>query len=135
MLRKPFRYFNQFCFLQVQSQVKDNRRKFEKLKADVCQKIDLLSASRCNLLSATLAAYQQSMLKFLEQTSKTYQTVLDQFKGHPSYQFTILKHIIPDNGVVDNDDDDDLLKLEKRRSKDIEKGEEANEDEQNLGNR
>ena len=75
------------------------------------------------------------MLKFLEQTSKTYQTVLDQFKGHPSYQFTILKHIIPDNGVVDNDDDDDLLKLEKRRSKDIEKGVEANEDEQNLGNR
>lgn len=113
--------------LKVQSQVKDNRKKFEKLKYDVCQKIDLLSASRCNLLSATLAAYQQSMLKFLEQTAKSYQTVLDQFRGHPSYQFTILKHIIPDNGVVD-DDDDDITKSEKRRSKEVEKAEEAEED-------
>ena len=113
--------------------MKDNRRKFEKLKADVCQKIDLLSASRCNLLSATLAAYQQGMLKFLEQTSKSYQTVLEQFKGHPSYQFTILKHIIPDNGVAD--DDDDLLKSEKRRSKEIEKGEEAEEADKNSEER
>lgn len=113
--------------MQVQSQVKENRKKFEKLKADVCQKIDLLSASRCNLLSATLAAYQQSMLKFLEQTSKSYQTVLEQFKGHPSYQFTILKHIIPDNGVAD--DDEDLTSAEKRRSKELEKGEEAAENE------
>ena len=108
--------------------MKENRKKFEKLKADVCQKIDLLSASRCNLLSATLAAYQQSMLKFLELTSKSYQSVFQQFKGHPSYQFTILKHIIPDNGVAD--DDEDVSKSEKRRSREVEKGEEAREDEQ-----
>ena len=105
--------------------MKDNRKKFEKLKADVCQKIDLLSASRCNLLSATLAAYQQCMLKFLEHTSKSYQSVLEQFKGHPSYQFTILRHIIPNNGIADDEEDD--IKPGKRRSREIEKGQEVEE--------
>ena len=112
---------------QVQAQVKSNRKKFEKLKADVCQKIDLLSASRCNLLSATLAAYQQCMLKFLETTTKSYQSVLEQFKGHPSYQFTILKHIMPNNGVADDEEDD--IKPGKRRSREIEKAEEVAESE------
>ena len=50
--------------IQVQSQVRRGKKKFEKLKIDVMQKIDLLSASRCNLLSSTLAAYQQALLKF-----------------------------------------------------------------------
>eukprot|EP00112_Aurelia_sp_Birch-Aquarium-sp1_P001651 Seg1178.11 transcript_id=Seg1178.11/GoldUCD/mRNA.D3Y31 product="Islet cell autoantigen 1" protein_id=Seg1178.11/GoldUCD/D3Y31 len=118
-------------FRDVQAQVKSNRKKFEKLKADVCQKIDLLSASRCNLLSATLAAYQQCMLKFLESTTKSYQSVLEQFKGHPSYQFTILKHIMPNNGVADDEEDD--IKPGKRRSREIEKAEEVAENENGAG--
>ncbi len=113
----------------MQVQVKENKKKFEKYKADVNQKIDLLSASRCNLLSATLAAYQQCMLKFLEQTTKTYQSVMEQFKGHPSYQFSILKHIMPNNGIADDDDDD--LKSGKRRSRDLEQGQEATEQNEN----
>eukprot|EP00794_Sanderia_malayensis_P017603 gene17603-19356_t len=117
-------------FRDVQIQVKENKKKFEKYKADVSQKIDLLSASRCNLLSATLAAYQQCMLKFLEQTTKTYQSVMEQFKGHPSYQFSILKHIMPNNGIADDDEDD--LKSGRRKSKEMEQAEEATEKNQSL---
>ena len=90
------------------------------------QKIDLLSASRCNLLSATLAAYQQCMLKFLEQTTKTYESVMDTFKGHPSFQFSILKHIMPNNGIADEDEDD--IKAGKRKSRELEHAEEATEE-------
>lgn len=59
------------------------------------QKIDLLSASRCNLLSSTLAAYQQALLKFWENTSRTMIQVSEQFKGLPAYQFQMLKSLNP----------------------------------------
>lgn len=75
------------------------------------QKIDLLSASRCNLLSSTLAAYQQALLKFWENTSRTMTQVSEQFKGLPTYQFQMLKSLNP-------------LPLE---SDDKEKGEEGKE--------
>ena len=89
------------------------KTKFDKCKVDVIQKVDLLSASRCNLLSATLVAYQQSLLKFWENTSSTLTKVYEQFRGHPSYQFQMLKHIIPDdsytreNDIDENDEDDE----------------------------
>ena len=81
--------------IQVQSQVRRGKKKFEKLKIDVMQKIDLLSASRCNLLSSTLAAYQQALLKFWENTSRTMTQVSEQFKGLPTYQFQMLKSLNP----------------------------------------
>lgn len=96
--------------LQVQSEVKVTKKKFDKCKVDVIQKVDLLSASRCNLLSATLVAYQQSLLKFWENTSSSLSKVYEQFRGHPSYQFQMLKHIIPDDSYTrenDIDDEDD----------------------------
>lgn len=38
-------------FRNVQAQVRKNKAKFDKLKLDCLQKIDLLAASRCNLFS------------------------------------------------------------------------------------
>lgn len=43
---------------QVQAQVRTTKTSFDKLKNDVCQKVDLLGASRCNLLSHVLTIYQ-----------------------------------------------------------------------------
>lgn len=43
---------------QVQAQVRSTKTSFDKLKTDVCQKVDLLGASRCNLLSHVLTTYQ-----------------------------------------------------------------------------
>ena len=45
------------CF-QVQAQVRGTKGQFEKLKNDVCQKVDMLGASRCNMLSHSLCTYQ-----------------------------------------------------------------------------
>ena len=45
------------------------------------------------------------MVKFLSTTAKSYNAVYEQYKGHPSYQFQILKHILPNNGIIDDDDD------------------------------
>ncbi|XP_033620438.1 islet cell autoantigen 1-like protein isoform X2 [Fukomys damarensis] len=46
-------------FRKVQIQVRNSKGSFDKLKKDVCQKVDLLGASRCNMLSHSLATYQQ----------------------------------------------------------------------------
>ncbi|XP_077577162.1 islet cell autoantigen 1 isoform X3 [Stigmatopora nigra] len=47
-------------FRKVQSEVRVSKLAFDQLKADVCQKVDLLGASRCNLLSHVLATYQEA---------------------------------------------------------------------------
>lgn len=38
--------------------MKNSKGSFDKLKMDVCQKVDLLGASRCNMLSHSLTTYQ-----------------------------------------------------------------------------
>lgn len=53
--------FFSFC-LQVQAQVRGTKSQFEKLKNDVCQKVDMLGASRCNMLSHSLCTYQVCVL-------------------------------------------------------------------------
>uniref|UniRef100_A0A3B3BBP4 Islet cell autoantigen 1 n=1 Tax=Oryzias melastigma TaxID=30732 RepID=A0A3B3BBP4_ORYME len=49
-------------FRKVQGQVRSTKASFDKLKNDVCQKVDLLGASRCNLLSHVLTTYQVSLI-------------------------------------------------------------------------
>ena len=115
---------------QVQSEVKVTKKKFDKCKVDVIQKVDLLSASRCNLLSATLVAYQQSLLKFWENTSNSLTKVYEQFRGHPSYQFQMLKHIIPDDSYTrENDDDGDENDVKEERVSEVAHVDEKNEGE------
>lgn len=103
------------------------------------QKIDLLSASRCNLLSSTLAAYQQALLKFWENTSRTMTQVSEQFKGLPTYQFQMLKSLNPltiDNESKEHDEEGKEAKPgkeseeeKKQSTKDSQQKEEApNED-------
>lgn len=43
---------------QVQAQVRGTKVHFDKLKNDVCQKVVMLGASRCNMLSHSLCTYQ-----------------------------------------------------------------------------
>ncbi|THD21759.1 putative secretory vesicle-associated protein ica69 [Fasciola hepatica] len=98
-------------FRCVQSQVRKSKSNFDRLKIDSMQKIDLLSASRCNMLSHVLAAYQNSLLKFLEKTSRTMVAVAERFKGYQYYEFSVLKHLRPDSrklaGGGDGSDDED----------------------------
>ncbi|CAF4677657.1 unnamed protein product [Rotaria sp. Silwood1] len=80
-------------FRRVQSQVKATKTEYDRLKSDVIQKIDLLTASRCNMYSHALATYQKALLIFWEKTSKTMKAVADSFKGYQYYEFTVIKNL------------------------------------------
>lgn len=78
-------------FRRVQAQVKKTKTKFDRLKSDVIQKIDLLSASRCNMFSHVLVQYQQTLISFWHKTAKTMNAVADAYKGYQYYEFNIIK--------------------------------------------
>ncbi|XP_048118103.1 islet cell autoantigen 1 isoform X2 [Alosa alosa] len=78
-------------FRKVQAQVRLTKTSFDKLKNDVCQKVDLLGASRCNLLSHVLTTYQTTLLHFWEKTSHTMAAIHESFKGCQPYEFSTLK--------------------------------------------
>ncbi|XP_036414579.1 islet cell autoantigen 1 [Colossoma macropomum] len=78
-------------FRKVQAQVRHTKTSFDKLKNDVCQKVDLLGASRCNLLSHVLTNYQTTLLHFWEKTSHTMAAIHESFKGCQTYDLSALK--------------------------------------------
>lgn len=80
-------------FRRVQSQVKRTKARFDRLKGDVIQKIDLLAASRCNMFSHALVNYQQTLILFWQKTAKTMNAIADAFKGYQYYEFNIIKVI------------------------------------------
>uniref|UniRef100_A0A8C7X1W7 Islet cell autoantigen 1 n=1 Tax=Oryzias sinensis TaxID=183150 RepID=A0A8C7X1W7_9TELE len=67
-------------FRKVQAQVRSTKASFDKLKNDVCQKVDLLGASRCNLLSHVLTTYQTTLLHFWEKTSRNMAAIHESFR-------------------------------------------------------
>ncbi|XP_070850184.1 islet cell autoantigen 1-like isoform X2 [Chaetodon trifascialis] len=80
-------------FRKVQAQVRGTKGQFEKLKNDVCQKVDMLGASRCNMLSHSLCTYQTTLLQFWERTAHSMSGIHETFQGHVPYQFTTLKDL------------------------------------------
>ncbi|VDP52519.1 unnamed protein product, partial [Schistosoma margrebowiei] len=63
-------------FRCVQAQVRKAKASFDRLKVDSMQKVDLLAASRCNMLSHVLVGYQNTLLTFLEKTSHYFKHIL-----------------------------------------------------------
>lgn len=80
-------------FRKVQAQVKKTKARFDKLKLDTMQKIDLLVASRCNMFSHVLATYQSTLLHFWAKTSRTMSAVAESFKGYQYFEFNLLKEL------------------------------------------
>jgi hypothetical protein len=66
---------------QVQAQVRRSKARFDQLKLDCLQKVDLLAAARCNMFSHALILYQNSLLQFAEKTANTFTTIANSFKG------------------------------------------------------
>uniref|UniRef100_A0A8C6U9G8 Islet cell autoantigen 1-like n=1 Tax=Neogobius melanostomus TaxID=47308 RepID=A0A8C6U9G8_9GOBI len=89
----PDTYKQMEKFRKVQSQVRGTKTQFEKLKNDVCQKVDMLGASRCNMLSHSLCTYQTTLLQFWERTAHAMSKIQEAFHGHVTYQFTTLKDL------------------------------------------
>ncbi|XP_051575297.1 islet cell autoantigen 1-like isoform X2 [Myxocyprinus asiaticus] len=77
-------------FRKVQTQVRQTKTSFDKLKNDVCQKVDLLGASRCNLLSHVLTTYQTTLLHFWEKTSHTMAAIHESFRGCQMHEISTL---------------------------------------------
>ncbi|XP_027034848.2 islet cell autoantigen 1-like isoform X1 [Tachysurus fulvidraco] len=80
-------------FRKVQAQVRGTKVHFDKLKTDVCQKVDMLGASRCNMLSHSLCTYQTTLLQFWEKTASIMSSIHEAFKGYVPYNFTTLKDL------------------------------------------
>uniref|UniRef100_A0A4X2K6F1 Islet cell autoantigen 1 like n=1 Tax=Vombatus ursinus TaxID=29139 RepID=A0A4X2K6F1_VOMUR len=80
-------------FRKVQIQVRNTKASFDKLKMDVCQKVDLLGASRCNLLSHSLTTYQRTLLGFWEKTARMMSRIHEEFTGFRPYDFVALKRL------------------------------------------
>uniref|UniRef100_A0A3P9IIJ0 Islet cell autoantigen 1-like n=1 Tax=Oryzias latipes TaxID=8090 RepID=A0A3P9IIJ0_ORYLA len=80
-------------FRKVQTQVRETKSQFDKLKNDVCQKVDMLRASRCNMLSHSLCTYQTTLLQFWEKTAHSLSGIHEAFLGHVPYQFSTIKEL------------------------------------------
>ncbi|XP_031673124.1 islet cell autoantigen 1-like protein [Oncorhynchus kisutch] len=103
-------------FRKVQSQVRGSKDLFEKLKNDVCQKVDMLGASRCNMLSHSLCTYQITLLQFWERTACVMSGIHESFKGLVPYQFTTLKAL---RDPLEQLTDLDLTNRDHNKEKDI----------------
>ncbi|XP_036828356.1 islet cell autoantigen 1 isoform X1 [Oncorhynchus mykiss] len=103
-------------FRKVQSQVRGSKDLFEKLKNDVCQKVDMLGASRCNMLSHSLCTYQITLLQFWERTACVMSGIHESFKGFVPYQFTTLKDL---RDPLEQLTDLDLTNRDHNKEKDI----------------
>ncbi|XP_057602559.1 islet cell autoantigen 1-like protein isoform X2 [Hippopotamus amphibius kiboko] len=90
-------------FRKVQIQVRNSKASFDKLKMDVCQKVDLLGASRCNMLSHSLATYQRTLLGFWEKTARMMSQIQGTCTGFHPYDFVALKQL-QDTPVKLNED-------------------------------
>merc|ERR1719507_2840273 len=80
-------------FRKVQGHVKTSKARFDKLKLDVLQKVDLLAASRCTMFSYALILYQDTLVTFWDKTSKTMSHVNNGFKGYQYYEFNYIKDL------------------------------------------
>ncbi|XP_006862089.1 PREDICTED: islet cell autoantigen 1-like protein [Chrysochloris asiatica] len=90
-------------FRKVQIQVRNSKASFDKLKMDVCQKVDLLGASRCNMLSHSLATYQRTLLGFWEKTARLMFQIHGECVGFHPYDFVALKQLQDTSSKVTED--------------------------------
>ncbi|KAH9424229.1 Islet cell autoantigen 1 [Dermatophagoides pteronyssinus] len=97
----PDVYMQMDKFKKIQNHVREKKKSFEKLKIDTIQKIDLLSASRCNLFNNILLSYQNILKSVWDKTTKTMNIFVDTFKSHLNYQFTMLKELNDVDSNVD----------------------------------
>ncbi|KAM7153196.1 islet cell autoantigen 1-like protein [Macrochelys suwanniensis] len=98
-------------FRKVQTQVKNTKAQFDKLKMDVCQKVDLLGASRCNMLSHSLAIYQITLLHFCKKTAGLMSKIHEEFIGVHQYHSVALEQ--PQEPSLNNPTEEHKEKIEK----------------------
>ena len=105
-------------FRKVQQHVKTSKQRFDRLKLDCVQKIDLLAASRCNMFSHALIMYQNTLVTFWDKTSKTMNHVNNGFKGYQYYEFNYIKDLAgPSKQLAQSQKDDSEEKNKENEQK------------------
>ena len=74
---------------QAQVAVKESKQRYEKLKFDLGEKIDMVSASRCNLLSRSLPNYQKEVLSFYDNAANEFHKILVDLRSHHHHQYKV----------------------------------------------
>ena len=74
---------------QAQAAVKDSKVLFERLKNDLSEKIDMVFASRCNLLSRSLPFYQKELLSFCDSSANAFHKILVDLRSHHHHQYKV----------------------------------------------
>ena len=74
---------------QAQATVKDTKRRFEKLKVDLGEKIAMVSASRCNLFSRSLPGYQKEVLGYSDTVANEFHNLLVNLRSHHHHQYKV----------------------------------------------
>ena len=59
------------------------------MKFDLGEKIDMVSASRCNLLSRSLPNYQKEILSFFDDAANDFHKVLVDLRSHHHHQYKV----------------------------------------------
>ncbi|ULU11724.1 hypothetical protein L3Y34_015257 [Caenorhabditis briggsae] len=80
-------------FREAQATVKTNKERLDRLKTDTLQKVDLLSASRSNLLSYVLTHYQNELFEYYSKTSRAFETLAENINCYNNYDFEVLSHL------------------------------------------
>ena len=92
--------------------VKFSKQRFDRLKVDCVQKIDLLAAARCNMYSHALVMYQDALINFCDKVATTFTHVEQSFEGYQPYEFQYIKELTDPTGMFA-----DLGKKGKRKNK------------------
>lgn len=84
-------------FRRVQNKVREDKRAFDSVQMDVVQKVDLLMASRCNLMNQILAPYQAILLETFDKNHNNFTSVEEIIKNEDlyEYEFKTLKQLNP----------------------------------------
>ena len=83
--------------------MKQSKAKFDKVKLDCLQKVDLLAASRCNMYSHALIMYQNALINFWEKTANTMTHVNNSFQGYQKFEFSYIKDLAEPKDLQDED--------------------------------
>lgn len=110
-------------FRRIQNKVRNDKKVFDGMQMDVVQKIDLLLASRCNLMNQILASYQTVLMETFEKNYNNFKSINDLIKNEDiyEYEFKTLKQLNPLKISDDNSPEGDP-----KSSKEIEQTNEAN---------
>ncbi|KAI0982905.1 hypothetical protein GJ496_001799, partial [Pomphorhynchus laevis] len=96
-------------YRKVQSDVKKSFQNYEQLKRDVCEKVNMLFASRCSMFSNTLAVYLKTLKDFYSETHSMCDSVLN--SGPGTFRFSIIKDLNELSNACSNSSNDTNLLL------------------------